>query len=130
MMATRLALFFLIFSLVLYVFNITGLVGVDVGGKEITKQIEQQKQSAEDTGGITDVLKEIPFVGDLIIALKKLGVLLDLFKAIFTVVYNTIIAIFGNSTEVIAIALAIQSLIDFIYILGIIQFLTNRNVEG
>ena len=128
-MATRLALFFMIFSLILYIFNIAGLTGVDVGGKQIAQEIENQKQSAEDTGGIWNTIKNLPFVGDLVIALKKMGIILDLFKAIFTVVYNTIIAIFGNSIEVIAIATTIQAIIDFIYILGVIQFLTNRNVE-
>jgi len=128
MKAYKIALFFLIFSVVLHVFSVLGLISIDISGN-ITEEIETQKEQAEDTGGVFGLLQSIPFVGDLILALKKLSVVVDLFKSIFAGIYNIIIAIFGDSPEVVAIAVSIQAIIDFIYIIGLIQFLTNRNLE-
>lgn len=128
MKAYKIALFFLIFSVVLHVFSVLGLISIDISGN-ITEEIETQKEQAEDTGGVFGLLQGIPFVGDLILALKKLSVVVDLFKSIFAGIYNIIIAIFGDSPEVVAIAVSIQAIIDFIYIIGLIQFLTNRNLE-
>ncbi|HIQ49678.1 MAG TPA: hypothetical protein EYH56_00620 [Nanoarchaeota archaeon] len=128
MKAYKIALFFLIFSVVLHVFSVLGLISIDISGN-ITEEIETQKEQAEDTGGVFGLLQSIPFVGDLILALKKLSVVVDLFKSIFAGIYNIIIAIFGDSPEVVAIAVSIQAIVDFIYIIGLIQFLTNRNLE-